>query len=88
MGNPATDASIQEILKSITNKWRSTGGRDHAEAIRYEDMEKIIAWSESQVPSDVDWSKANITDTARLLTVAKHLSARAFMTMAFALWTR
>lgn len=87
-GNPATDASVTEILKSITNKSRAAGARDHAEAARIEDLEVIVQWSESQVSPTVDWSQTEITDTTRLLTIAKHLSMRAFMAAAFTLWTR
>lgn len=87
-GNPAASLEVQQIMKCITNKTRASGSRDHAEAMRIEDLRKIMQWSETQVTSTIDWCNTKITDTSRLLTIAKHLSTRAFMTMAFTLWTR
>lgn len=88
-GNPADAAIVQDAIGIIRNKSRAPGNeRDHAEAMKIEDMHRMIAWSEAQVASDVDWTQANISDVSRLLTIVKHLSMRAFMAMAFTLWTR
>ena len=59
--------------------------RDHARAIRIEDLTQMMDWSEKLVPS-LSLEKLDNNDIT--LEVVKHVLMRAFLSSAFTLWTR
>jgi hypothetical protein len=86
-GNPARAASVEDIMTTIKNKCGAKGGqRNHAEAIRIEEMKQVMDWSEAQCPEVTVGSE--MRDVARLLHTAKHVMMRAFMSTGFTIWTR
>jgi hypothetical protein len=85
-GNPARSACIEDLMKTIKNKSGANGGhRNHAEAIRIEDVGRIMEMSEKQCPGG---TYEHIKDANELKTVTEHLMMRAFITSGFTLWTR
>jgi hypothetical protein len=85
-GNPARSACIEDLLKTIKNKAGANGGhRNHAEAIRIEDVSRIMEMSEKECPGNV---YAHIKDASELKMATEHLLMRAFIASGFTLWTR
>lgn len=88
-GNPADSHVIQDLMKSIKNMNAKEGkGRQHALAMKYEYLEKIMNWSEAQCPSSsVDAHLQDRSEEERFLRI-NHLRRRAHHATAFTLWTR
>ncbi|KAF8342487.1 hypothetical protein F5887DRAFT_918733 [Amanita rubescens] len=87
-GCPAHAKDIKALLKRIKNKNGMEGGkalRNHARAIRIEDLTRMMDWSEKIVPS-ASLGKLDKNDIT--LEVVKHVLMRAFLSSAFTLWTR
>jgi hypothetical protein len=86
-GNPAHSANIEDLMKTIKNKAGADGGhRNHAEAIRIEDVKKIMATSEAECP--IGCTYEHIKDTIQLRITTEHILMRAFISSGFTLWTR
>lgn len=74
-------------MKTIKNKAGADGGhRNHAEAIRIEDVRKIMAMSAAECP--IGCTYEHIKDTNQLRITTEHLLMRAFISSGFTLWTR
>jgi hypothetical protein len=89
-GNPARSSRIRSYMRVINSKsgekGSSTEGRRHAEAMRLEDITKVMRWSELQCPSSkLGDSPKNLDE---MMHNVKHGLMRAFMTTGFVLWTR
>ncbi|KAF8333359.1 hypothetical protein F5887DRAFT_893721 [Amanita rubescens] len=87
-GCPARARDVKALLKRIKNKNGMEGGkalRNHARAIRIEDLTRMMDWSEKIVPS-TSLEKLDKKDIT--FEVIKHTLMRAFLSSAFTLWTR
>ncbi|GLB44840.1 hypothetical protein LshimejAT787_1801770 [Lyophyllum shimeji] len=93
-GCPARAANIKNLIKTFTKKAAAEGAsatREHAEAMKIEDLEQVMAWSEHQFQSDRNVSRSAVLGEgagAQRRFEAKHLMMRAFMSSGFTLWTR
>lgn len=89
-GCPARSSMIKSYIKVIGSKSGAKGAasaiRHHAEAMKIEELKKIIQWSETQYPSEM--SAAEPKDINELMLAVEHTMMRAFMTTGFTLWTR
>lgn len=87
-GNPALSAMVQDTRHALVNKGRSegAGSRDHAEAMRVEDLRQAFERSMRECPEvRADEEITNLDD---LLFVARHLLLRGSSSLAFVIWTR
>ncbi|KAK7696317.1 hypothetical protein QCA50_000971 [Cerrena zonata] len=85
-GNPANAPSVNELRRSVVNRDKGKDiARNHAEAIRYEDLAKMMDWSESVCSDDRISQTRSLSDQ---LHVAEHLMFRAYASTAFTLWSR
>ena len=85
-GNPANAPSIKELRRSVVNRDKGQDiARNHAEAMKYEDLVKIMDWSYSICPNKEDYQFSTLEDQ---LKVADHLMFRAYVSTAFTLWSR
>ncbi|KAF8327311.1 hypothetical protein F5887DRAFT_924829 [Amanita rubescens] len=87
-GCPARSEVIKALLKQVKNKNGMEGGkalRNHARAVRIEDLNQMMDWSEKTFPSAhlARLGKEDIT-----VEVIKHVLMRAFLSSGFTLWTR
>ncbi|KAF8798601.1 hypothetical protein BYT27DRAFT_7122783 [Phlegmacium glaucopus] len=92
-GCPAHSSTIKSYIKVIGSKSGAKGaaaaGRHHAEAMRIEELKKIMEWSETEYPSKSLTSAADsLVDLDELMLAVEHTMMRAFMTSGFTLWTR
>lgn len=96
-GNPAMSPRVKDIYNSIKNgaqKAKASGDvfRDHAEAMRIEDMRKMMQHSEKQYPimDSPEDMVAAFKDKSReeVLEAAEQYMTRGYMASAFTLWTR
>lgn len=94
-GNPADSAQVEDLMHMIKNKLRASSvTRDHAEAMKIEDLRKMMNWSLQQCPPElVDGLLAQVDsskplDVSLVLHVTKHLQIRGFSSSAFVLWMR
>jgi hypothetical protein len=86
-GNPARAACIEDIMKTIKHKCGADGAhRNHAEAMKIEDMRRIIKTSEERCSPGLRYE--DLEDGSRLKVVTEHMLMRAFLTSGFTLWTR
>jgi len=89
-GCPARAGVIKELMKTIRNRdGKIHGGlasRGHAEAMRIEDLTKIMTCSEGKVPPTSARSEQHIPKD--LVAFLNHYMMRAFMSCGFTLWTR
>jgi hypothetical protein len=83
---------MMEILKN--NEGAEGGTRNHASAMRIEDMRKLMAWSYNQCPDEVvsriyrHLQAGEALDIADVVLAQRHLMVRAFSTTGFTIWTR
>ena len=88
-GCPARASAVEKFMKAIKTKSGVKGSaatREHAEAMRIEELQKIMQWSESQCPHEMLGREHYDLDTLKL--VIKHGLVRAFAASGFTLWTR
>jgi hypothetical protein len=89
-GCPARSSIIRSYIKVIGSKSGAKGAaaatRHHAEAMKIEELKKIMQWSETQYPSEM--SAAEPKDINELMLAVEHTMMRAFITTGFNLWTR
>lgn len=88
-GNPARATSVRRLIKMINAKDGAKGAaaaRHHAEAIRIEELAKLMEWSEKRYSFEALGRKPENTD--ELLLAVKHGMMRGFMSTGFTLWTR
>ena len=89
-GCPGRSPRIRSYLKVIGTKSGEKGSssatRQHAEAMKLEDLKTLMRWSESEYPSErlEDVPK----DVDELMVAVEHGMMRAFMSTGFVLWTR
>ncbi|PBK81550.1 hypothetical protein ARMGADRAFT_1048794 [Armillaria gallica] len=89
IGNPAHAPSVKEYVKCINTKSSTKGAAavcHHADAMRIEDLVKIIDYSKHECSSE-ELEKSTIT-AQELMQMIKHGLARAFFTLGFTLWMR
>ncbi|KAL0578113.1 hypothetical protein V5O48_003892 [Marasmius crinis-equi] len=82
VGNPTGCAMVLDMLKACQNKDGETD-RKHSHAISIEDMKALYKWSLHECPAN-----SAVNDMEMLAKVTEHLHFRAFITLAFNLWTR
>ncbi|KAF8067516.1 hypothetical protein FPV67DRAFT_1416491, partial [Lyophyllum atratum] len=95
-GCPGRAKAIKDILHTVSLRQKAhTMPRLHAEAIRIEDLEQIVAYSEAQASSqDIDArmnsAKHPLSRTEKGLNkvASKHLMMRAYMATGFTIWLR
>jgi hypothetical protein len=88
-GCPARAATIESFIKVIRTKSGVKGAaatRHHAEAMRIEELKKLMRWSESKCPFQT--LERVVEDLQELMLSVKHGLMRGFMTTGFTLWTR
>ncbi|KAG6908155.1 hypothetical protein DXG01_005916 [Tephrocybe rancida] len=85
-GCPARAPAFRSLIHAINKRSKTTGTRNHAEAIDIESMMQTIDWSEGQYPSE---KLKHLPENRRVGALAlKHAEARSMFTLAFILWTR
>lgn len=87
--NPARAPSVKEYVKCINTKSGAKGAAatcHHADAMRIEDLAKIIEYSKEQCSCEQLEKKA--VSAQELTQMIKHGMMRAFLTSGFTLWTR
>ncbi|KAK7028811.1 hypothetical protein VNI00_014824 [Paramarasmius palmivorus] len=82
VGNPTNAALVQDMVKACKNKDGETE-RTHSKAMSFEDMVALYEWSCKMCPDNLP-----VTDMESLTLKTEHLSFRAFISIAFTLWTR
>jgi hypothetical protein len=93
-GCPARAAIIIRLLKMVKAKDGQKGAaatRHHAEAMRSQDLLKIMVWSASHFPVDYISTQGATESAGRLALLSewlKHVEMRAFLSTGFTLWTR
>ena len=93
-GCPARAPCVKDLLKIIRVRSNQTGAaatQKHAEAMKVEDLETIMNWSESQHPIEaveLARSDSDLGMPTDLATPLKHVMMRAFLSSGFTLWTR
>lgn len=90
-GCPARASAIETFVKAVRTKSGAKGAaatRNHAEAIRIEELKKMMDWSEQQCGPEMLEKGFVVTDLEMLKLIAKHGLMRAFMATGFTLWTR
>ncbi|KAK0470116.1 uncharacterized protein EV420DRAFT_1616462 [Desarmillaria tabescens] len=88
-GNPARAPSVKEYIKCINTKSSAKGAaavRHHADAMRIEDLIKIIEYSKHECSCE-ELEKSTVS-AQELMQMIKYGLARAFFTLGFTLWTR
>ena len=84
-GNPANASCIKELRRSVVNRDKGQDtARNHAEAITFKDLGKIMAWSASACPGPC----SSDSTLEQLLHSARHLMFRAYASTGFTLWSR
>src|ERR1700690_3739081 len=81
-GCPARAATIESFMKVIKRKSGVKGAaatRHHAEAMRIEELKKLMMWSEAQCLPEMLEKVAQAKDLKTLLLVIKHGLMQAFM---------
>ncbi|KLO05243.1 hypothetical protein SCHPADRAFT_811754, partial [Schizopora paradoxa] len=87
VGNPAESPEVQDLRAALKHKDRSDGRiRNHATAMTYENMERIMAWSEKECPNEM--SNHEPSTAEERAEVTKHLRLRAFASTGFTLFAR
>jgi hypothetical protein len=78
------------MVKAKDGQKGAAATRHHAEAMRSQDLLKIMAWSASRYP--VDYISSMVMtgsgDELALSEWLKHVEMRAFFSTGFTLWTR
>lgn len=90
-GCPARASVIETFVKAVRTKSGAKGAaatRNHAEAMKLEELKKLMEWSEQQCAPEMLEKGFKITDLETLKLIAKHGLMRAFMATGFTLWTR
>jgi len=73
------------VIKTKSGVKGAAATHHHAEAMRIEELKKLMRWSEVQCPSQMLEQVAQ--DLDKLTLVVKHGLMRGFMTTGFTLWT-
>ncbi|KAF7799005.1 hypothetical protein EIP86_010235 [Pleurotus ostreatoroseus] len=94
-GNPADSPEVEDIMQSIKNTIHAAGApRDHAEAMKIEDLRKMMNWSLQECPQALvdtvlaQEAKGETCSVETRLFITKHLQIRGFYSSSFVLWTR
>jgi hypothetical protein len=89
-GNPARAACIEDIMKTIKNKCGADGGhRNHAEAMKIDDMRRVIKMLEEKCDPGLSYEYSDFKDSSgKWKELTEHLLMQAFLTSGFTLWTR
>jgi hypothetical protein len=89
-GNPAQSATVKDMMSTIYNKCAAKGShrRDHAEAMKIEDMRTIMHYSMQVAPACMLQACCPISDIVQLRVLQIHGLMRAFITTGFTVWTR
>ena len=88
-GCPARAPAVMAVVHAVKVPSSEKGHaavRNHAEAMTIEELQKLMAWSETMCPDDM--LMMPIEDLATLKFRAEHALMRAFVSSAFTLWTR
>ncbi|THU92314.1 hypothetical protein K435DRAFT_862637 [Dendrothele bispora CBS 962.96] len=82
VGNPTSSPLVTDMLAACKNKDGETE-RKHSRAMSIEDMTNIFLWSWNICPDN-----SPVTTTQERALKTEHLFFRAFISVAFTLWTR
>ena len=88
-GCPAWAPAVMAVVHAVKVRSSEKGHaavRNHAEAMTIEELQKLMAWSETMCPDDM--LTMPIEDLETLKFRAEHALMRAFISSAFTLWTR
>lgn len=90
-GCPARASVIETFVKAVRTKSGAKGAaatRNHAEAMKIEELKKLMEWSAQQCGPEMLETGFEVTDLNTLKLIEKHGMMRAFMSTGFTLWTR
>ncbi|KAG6819752.1 hypothetical protein H0H93_008964 [Arthromyces matolae] len=86
-GSPARAPSVKALVRDLNKKAKVEGTRNHAEAIDIHVVQKVLDWSEKEVPRNVLKNLPPVYDGRRYV-ILRHAAARAIFATGFTLWTR
>ena len=90
-GCPARSHTIKELVKVVRSRGKQKGAaatRHHAEAMKLEDLDTIIKWSEFMAPPEHILKLACSYSPDLEASMLKHSMMWAFLSSGFTLWTR
>ena len=77
-----------KVVHSRDNQKGAAATRHHAEAMKIEDLDTIIKWSEFIATSEHVQQLASSDSPETAAAALKHCMMRAFLSSGFTLWTR
>jgi len=77
-----------KVVRTRDNQKGAAATRHHAEAMKIEDLETVIKWSEFIAPPEHVQQLARSDSPEMAAATLKHCMMRAFLASGFTLWTR